>query len=71
MQSNKTCPLVEQYLDYLLIIKNRSENTILEYRTDLLMFFSYIMKLRNTNIVDTNFELVNLDFIKSITLQDL
>lgn len=39
MQSNKTCPLVEQYLDYLLIIKNRSENTILEYRTDLLMFF--------------------------------
>ncbi|KAI3346193.1 tyrosine recombinase XerC [Clostridium botulinum] len=71
MQSNKTCPLVEQYLDYLLIIKNRSENTILEYRTDLLMFLSYIMKLRNINIVDINFELVNLDLIKSITLQDM
>lgn len=71
MQSNKTCPLVEQYLDYLLIIKNRSENTILEYRTDLLMFFSYTIKLRNINIVDVNFELVNLNFIKSISLQDI
>ncbi|WP_252247035.1 site-specific integrase [Clostridium sp. ZBS4] len=71
MQSNKTCPLVEQYLDYLFIIKNRSENTILEYRTDLLMFFSYIMKLRNINIVNTNFEQVNLEFINSITLQDM
>jgi site-specific recombinase XerD len=60
MQSNKTCLLVEQYLDYLLIIKNRSGNTILEYRTDLLMFFSYIMKLHNINIVDINFDLVNL-----------
>ena len=71
IQSNKTCPLVEQYLDYILIIKNRSENTILEYRTDLFMFFSYIMKLRNMNIVDINFEPVNLEFIKSITLQDM
>ena len=39
MQSNKTCLLVEQYLNYLVVIKGRSENTINEYRTDLLMFF--------------------------------
>ncbi|MHB1127890.1 MAG: site-specific integrase [Bacillota bacterium] len=39
MQSNKTCPLVEQYLGYLVVIKGRSENTVKEYRTDLLMFF--------------------------------
>lgn len=71
IQSNKTCLLVEQYLDYLLIIKNRSENTILEYRTDLLMFFSYIMNLCNNTIVDINFEPVNLEFIKPITLQDI
>ncbi len=38
MQSNKTCQLVEQYLGYLTVIKGRSENTIKEYRTDLLMF---------------------------------
>ncbi|SDI45809.1 site-specific integrase [Desulfosporosinus hippei] len=38
MPSNKTCPLVEQYLGYLAVIKGRSENTVNEYRTDLLMF---------------------------------
>ena len=31
MQSNKTCPLVEQYLGYLVVIKGRSENTVKEY----------------------------------------
>jgi len=31
MQSNRTCPLVEQYLGYLTVIKGRSENTIKEY----------------------------------------
>lgn len=36
MQSNKTCPILEQYLNYLTIIKGRSNNTILEYRIDLL-----------------------------------
>lgn len=71
MQTNKTCPIVEQYLGYLSIIKNRSENTILEYRTDLLMFFSYIMSSRGINIIDNNFANVDLEFIKSISLNDM
>ena len=49
MQSNKTCPLFEQYLSYLIVIKGRSENTILDYRTDLLMFFRFIIDSRNHN----------------------
>jgi len=36
MQSDKTCPIVEQYLAYLVTIKGRSKNTILEYRLDIL-----------------------------------
>lgn len=71
MQSNKTCPLVEQCLGYLSIIKNRSENTILEYRTDLLMFLKYVMTLRDINIIDSNFAQVDLEFIKSITLNEM
>lgn len=71
MQKNKTCPIVEQYLGYLSIIRNRSENTILEYRTDLLMFFSYILNSRNTKIIDNNFARVDLEFIKSINLNDM
>lgn len=71
MQSNKTCPLVEQYLVYLSIIKNRSKNTILKYRTDLLMFFSYILDSRNINLVDGNFAQIDLEFIKTIALHDM
>lgn len=29
MQSNTTCPLVEQYLGYLIVIKDRSDNTVI------------------------------------------
>ena len=58
MQSNKTCPLVEQYLGYLIVIKGRSENTILEYRSDLLMFFRFIFDSRKAPIVNTNFSVI-------------
>lgn len=71
MQSNKTCPLVEQYLGYLVVIKGRSENTIKEYRTDLLMFFRFVMLSRNTPMLDKNFSGVNLEFIKNISLNDM
>ena len=71
MQSNRTCPLVEQYLGYLSIIKGRSENTVKEYRTDLLMFFNYVMFSRNIPILDKNFAGVNLEFIKTIYLNDM
>ncbi|MCY6354410.1 tyrosine recombinase XerC [Clostridium sp. ZS2-4] len=71
MQSNTTCQLVEQYLGYLVVIKGRSDNTIKEYRTDLLMFFNYIMNLRNIPIIDENFAKADLEFIKSITLHNM
>lgn len=71
MQSNTTCPLVEQYLNYLVVIKGRADNTVKEYRTDLLMFFNYIMNLRNITIIDENFAQADLEFIKSITLHDM
>lgn len=71
MQSNKTCPLVEQYLGYLVVIKGRSENTVKEYRTDLLMFFSFVMALRNTPIPGKIFGGIDLEFIKTISLNDM
>lgn len=70
MQSNTTCPLVEQYLSYLVVIKGRADNTVKEYRTVLLMFFNYIMNLRNIPIIDGTFAQSNLEFIKSITLHE-
>ena len=60
MQSNKTCPLVEQYLSYLVVIKGQSENTILEYHTDLLMFFKLVLSTRNIIMTDNNFAVIDL-----------
>ncbi|MHB8063893.1 MAG: tyrosine recombinase XerC [Ruminiclostridium sp.] len=71
MQSNKTCPLLEQYLGYLVVIKGRFENIILEYRTDLLMFFNFILTTRNITICNNNFAAVDLTFIQSITINDM
>jgi integrase/recombinase XerD len=55
----------------LVVIKGRSENTIKEYRTDLLMFFNYVKHLRNQPILDGNFANINLEFIKTISLNDM
>lgn len=71
MQSNKTCPLVEQYLSYLVVMKGRAINTIKEYRTDLLMFFSYVCNFRDIPIDNKDFSIIKLDFIRSISLQDM
>ncbi|HBX22455.1 MAG TPA: hypothetical protein DEF34_02290 [Desulfotomaculum sp.] len=71
MQSNRTCPVVEQYLGYLTVIKGRSENTIKEYRTDLLMFFDFVMLSRYKTIQNKNFASVDLEFIQTISLNDM
>ncbi|MBU7006044.1 tyrosine recombinase XerC [Phosphitispora fastidiosa] len=71
MQSNTTCPLLEQYLGYLTVIKGRSDNTILEYRTDILSFFKFILQARNIPFVDKNFQDIDIEFIKSINLNDM
>lgn len=69
MQSNKTCQIVEQYLAYLVTIKGRSKNTILEYRLDLLQLFRYIAFTRNQEYSD--FQFANIEFIRSISLGDM
>lgn len=69
MQSDKTGPILEQYLAYLLTIKGRSQNTVLEYRVDLLQFFRYVANQRN--IAETDFQFADADFIRSIQLSDM
>jgi integrase/recombinase XerD len=71
MQSNKSCPLLEQYLEYLVVIKGRSKNTVKEYRTDLLMFFSYVKRVRNVPIQDGNYANIDLELIKTISLNEM
>lgn len=63
--------IFEQYLSYLIVITGRSENTILEYRTDLLMFFSFIIDSLKFPIINTNFSFADLLFVKSINLNEM
>jgi integrase/recombinase XerD len=51
-----SCPLLDQYCSYLSIIKGRSDNTIIEYKTDIRMFFRYLLEIRriNTSPIDAS-----------------
>ena len=69
MQSNKSCPIVEQYLAYLVTIRGRSKNTISEYRLDLLQFFRFVASYRKIDHPDFHF--VNIEFISSIQLGEI
>ncbi|AHF07242.1 tyrosine recombinase XerC [Desulfitobacterium metallireducens] len=71
MQSNKSCPLIEQYLGYLIVIRGRSESTIKEYRTDLLMFFEHVLNSRGISLINSDFSLVTLEFIKSVSVNEM
>lgn len=66
-------PLLEEYLNYLTVIKGRSLNTVVEYRTDLLMFFAFL-KAEKRILSDTDkydFGFVDKAFIQSISLSDM
>lgn len=47
LKNYSSFPLLEEYLNYLTVIKGRSQNTVIEYRTDVLMFFSFLKEQRN------------------------
>lgn len=67
--------VIKEYLYYIQTIKNKSQKTVNEYYIDLRTFFRYIKKSRNLVSDDIEFDEikiddVNLDLIKSITLND-
>ena len=47
LKNYKSFELLEQYLSYLTVIKGRSINTVIEYCTDVLMFFEFLCNKRN------------------------
>lgn len=67
--------LVQQYLVYIEAIKEHSELSVLEYAGDLRTFFRYLVKAKGLSPADVSYEdtdisKIDLDFIKSITLND-
>ena len=74
LKDNTTCPLLEQYLSYLTVVKGRSNLTAQEYRIDCTLFFEYVKRIRGISeeiIVKRDFSDVDIEFIKSITVAEM
>lgn len=66
---------IKEFVHYLSVVRNKSELTVLEYASDLRMFFRYIYKERGlvdkkTELDDINISSMKLDFIKTVTITD-
>lgn len=72
----KTLPLsVVEFLNYMSVIKNKSELTVLEYASDLRLFFRYLLIYRKKVDENTDFDSIDisgigLDMIETVSIQD-
>jgi site-specific recombinase XerD len=68
-------PILKDYLGYMETIKGRSENTVNGYFIDLRTFFRFLLIQRDIvqeqNDHQPDIKLVNLDLLRSVTLNDL
>ena len=71
LKNYKSFPLLEDYLNYLSVIKGRSPNTVIEYRTDLLMFFSFLKAQKGISGERYDLLFVDKKFISEISLNDM
>lgn len=66
---------VIEFLNYLSVVKSKSELTVLEYASDLRLFFRYMLVYRGLADKETEFDkieisFIDLDFIKTIKISD-
>lgn len=66
---------VIEFLNYLSVVKSKSELTVLEYASDLRLFFRYMLVYRGLVDKETEFDkieisFIDLDFIKNIKISD-
>ena len=66
---------VIEFLNYLSVVKSKSELTVLEYASDLRLFFRFMLVYRGIVAKDNVFEkidisFIDLDFIKTVKISD-
>jgi integrase/recombinase XerD len=72
-----TAPIIiRDFLNYILTIKGKSENTVQEYFYDLRLFFRFMKQYKNLiddsiDFDDIDISDINIEFIESITLSHL
>ncbi|WP_027632125.1 tyrosine recombinase XerC [Clostridium hydrogeniformans] len=75
--NNKNLPqYLNEFLNYLTVIKGKSENTVEGYKIDLIMFFRFIKYYKGLTNKEISFEEIPIDdvdenLIRSIKLSDL
>ena len=74
--TDNTFPLLEQYMNYMLAVQQRSELTMKEYRYDLVMFFRFIKQEKDRGLCDTPLNKIPIadideNFIRKMTTDDL
>lgn len=66
---------VIEFLNYLSVVRSKSELTVLEYASDLRLFFRFMLVYRGIVAKDTEFEkidisFIDLDFIKTVKISE-
>lgn len=69
-------PILREFLGYMEVVKGRSVNTVEEYFIDLRTFFRFMKMHKGTVAPDLDIEEIHIfdidiDFIRTITLQDV
>lgn len=60
--------ILSDFLDYLSVVKGKSQNTLKEYRLDLITFFNFIIKRKSLKISHHE---IDLELLKNISLSDM
>lgn len=68
-------PLVVEFLNYLSVVKSKSELTVLEYASDLRLFFRFLLVYHGLVPKDSEFDKIAIyfigkDFIRDIKISD-
>ena len=64
--------ILNDYFNYLTIIKARSQHTIEEFRVDLRLLFRFVYEQHNAGIITSyDCSFADINFIKSISLEDI
>lgn len=69
-------PILEQYMNYMQAVRERSPLTMKEYHYDLVLFFRFLLKDRGLADKETDYKAISLqtineDFLQTITTDDL
>lgn len=66
---NKDCSVIlSDFLDYLSVVKGKSDNTLKEYKLDLTTFFKFIIKRKSLKISHHE---MDLELLKNVSLSDM